>query len=83
MAGKHYSLEVKTEAIRMVVEPGMTHRAIEEVLGIRGRSRIKEWMRAYRREGQAAFTKPNGRPPSDQSEFERLRMENALLKKFR
>ncbi len=58
MAGKHYSLEVKTKAIRMAVELGMTHGAVEEVLGIRDRSRIKKWMRAYRREGLAPFTKP-------------------------
>jgi hypothetical protein len=40
----------------------------------------------YRREGAVAFCKPIGRPrknpQSEPAELERLRMENALLKKF-
>jgi hypothetical protein len=39
----------------------------------------------YRKEGEASFHKPIGRPlkaEAEQRELERLRMENALLKKF-
>ena len=39
----------------------------------------------YRREGASAFGKVKGRPrksENEQAELERLRMENALLKKF-
>lgn len=89
MAGKkgmtHYSSVVKEEAIRMVVEQKMTRRAVAQALGITDHHRIKIWMRAYRREGFAAFHKPKGRPPKEPSEtgeLERLRMENTLLKKF-
>jgi len=39
----------------------------------------------YRKEGELSFLKPKGRPrksENEQSELKRLRMENALLKKF-
>ena len=82
----HYSVEVKQEAVRRFLEEGNTYREIAEQLGIRQAERIKVWVRQYRREGMAAFTKPIGRPrkqaESEQSELERLRMENALLKKL-
>jgi transposase-like protein len=89
MAGKrgmaHYNSAVKGQAIRMVIEHGMTHRAVAAALGIRDLDRVKKWMRAYRREGLTAFHKSKGRRRKDQGEtgeLERLRMENALLKKF-
>ena len=40
---------------------------------------------AYQREGEAAFLKPIGRPRKEEAEartLKRLKMENALLKKF-
>jgi len=84
--GKHYAREVKLEALRMYFEEGMTQRAITEALGIRDRGRVKKWVSAYRREGTQAFSKPIGRPrkqtESEGAELERLRMENALLKKL-
>ncbi len=83
----HYTIEVKQEAVRRFLEEGYTYREIAEQLGIRQAERIKVWVRQYRREGIAAFTKTIGRPrkqvESEQSELERLRMENALLKKLR
>lgn len=81
----HYSLEVKQEAIRLREEAEMSYAQIAERLGIRKAARIEAWYRAYRREGEQAFHKPIGRPCKDQGEqetIERLRMENALLKKF-
>jgi len=42
-------------------------------------------VRMYRQEGEQSFYKPIGRPlkaEAGQRELERLRMENALLKKF-
>jgi len=89
MSGKkgqsHYPYELQARAIRLVLEQGMTYPAVTAALGIRDPGRVKVWMRAYRREGLAAFHKPKGRPRADQREereLERLRMENALLKKF-
>lgn len=89
MAGKkgmtHYSQDVKMRAVQMFFQAGLSYGAITRALAIRDPGRVKVWVRAYRREGAAAFTKPIGRPrikSTEQSELERLRMENALLKKF-
>jgi len=82
----HYSIEVKHEAVRLFLEDGYTYRAIANQLEIRQAGRIKVWVRQYRREGLVAFIRPIGRPrkqpESEQGELERLRMENALLKKL-
>jgi len=83
---KHYPKELKLEAIRMFFEEGMTRAAIREALGLRSVGRVKVWVQRYRREGIATFDKPIGRPRKDEesekAELERLRMENALLKKY-
>ncbi len=81
----HYSVEVKQEAVRLVVEDHLTYADVAAQLEIRKAERIEVWVRMYRREGELSFHKPIGRPPksqSEQRELERLRMENALLKKF-
>ena len=90
MAGKkgktHYSAETKLEAVRMFFEEGMTRAEITKALGLGSEGRVKVWTRQYRREGAAAFSKAIGRPrkvvESEQEELVRLRMENALLKKY-
>jgi len=80
---QHYSAELKAEAVRRFVEEGKPYRAIAEELGIRKAERIEVWVRDFRREGQAGISRPKGRPrKGEQSELERLRMENDLLKKF-
>jgi transposase-like protein len=83
---KHYLVETKLDAIRLFYEEGKTRAEITEMLGLRSEGRVETWVRQYRREGMQAFTKPIGRPrkqaESEQAELERLRMENALLKKF-
>jgi transposase-like protein len=81
----HYSRELKEQAVRMHLEQGMTYPAITHALKLRDPNRAKVWVRAYRREGWTAFTKPRGRLRAEnreQAELTRLRMENALLKKF-
>lgn len=90
MAGKkgmkHYPREIKLEAVRLFFEEGMTKREITQALDIRSEGRVKIWVRQYRQEGKAAFFKPTGRPRKQaedpEAEMERLRMENALLKKL-
>lgn len=90
MSGKkgmtHYPKEVKLEVVRMFFEEGMTRAEITTALGLRSEGRVEVWTRQYRREGVEAFNKPIGRPrkqeESEQAELERLRMENALLKKY-
>ena len=81
----HYKVEIKQEAVRLVLEEHMTYAAVAARLGIRKAERIKAWVGMYRREGELSFHKPIGRPvkmESEEREVERLRMENALLKKF-
>lgn len=82
----HYDREVKRKAVKLYLEEHHNYTTIAKELGIRKSARIEAWVRMYRYEGEASFCKPIGRPPkgeSDQRELERLRMENALLKKFR
>lgn len=81
----HYKVEIKQEAVRLVQEERMTYAAVADKLKIRKADRIKAWVGMYRREGELSFHKPIGRPlktESEEREVERLRMENALLKKF-
>lgn len=92
MAGKkgmkHYSRELKLEAVRMFYEEGKTHKEITESLGIRDRKRTKKWMQQYREYGETAFRKKRrgpGRPPKKENTaayIAQLEMEVELLKKF-
>lgn len=87
--GKHYTKEVKLEAVRLF-ETGKTHKEITEALGIRDPQRTKKWIRAYREKGIEAFEKiarsgTSGRRPkkeNSQAYIARLEMEVVLLKKF-
>ena len=81
----HYKVEVKQEAARLILEEHLTYAAVAARLEIRKSERIEAWVRKYRQEGELSFHKPIGRPPkseAEERELERLRMENALLKKF-
>jgi len=81
----HYRVEIKQEAVRLVLEEHQTYAAVAARLALRKAGRIKAWVRMYRQEGELSFHKPIGRPLKSQAEereLERLRMENALLKKF-
>jgi transposase-like protein len=80
----HYSLETKLLAIQLHERDGFTYAEVAEKLEIRIPERIKAWYRAYRREGELAFHKHIGRPYKQppQETLEKLRRENALLKKF-
>ena len=82
---RDYSLETKLEAIRLWQEEGMPQKEIVAQLGIQDPKRVKAWLRAYRKEGEAGLKKPRrGRPPKDKHSLEnrikRLEMENTLLK---
>ena len=55
---KDYPLETKLEAIRLWEEEDLTYKEITEELEIRDPKRVKEWMRIYRKEGQAGLKKP-------------------------
>jgi transposase-like protein len=82
----HYPQELKVKAVKLHIEQGLSYAQIAEQLKIRKAARIEAWCRAYQQEGEPAFQKPIGRPRKDEPEamtIARLRMENALLKKFR
>ena len=81
---RHYSLETKLLAIQLHEQEGLTYAQVAERLEIRKPDRIRAWYWAYRREGELAFHKHIGRPykQSPQETLEKLRRENALLKKF-
>jgi transposase-like protein len=81
----HYKVETKQEAVRLVLEEHLTYAVVAAQLEIRKAERIKVWVRMYRGEGEPSFHKRIGRPlkaEREEREVERLRMENALLKKF-
>ena len=81
----HYALDVKREAVRLVEEEQLSYAEVAKRLEIRKAERIERWVAMYRQEGELSFHKPKGRPrqvEDEQSELKRLRMENALLKKF-
>lgn len=81
-----YPKEVKQEAIRMHLEESKTYQEITELLRIRDPHRVRNWVYEYRRDGEVTFGKRRGRKrkvENEQSELVRLRMEVALLKKYR
>jgi transposase len=82
---RHYGIEVKREAVRLVEEENLSYGEVAKRLEIRKAERIERWVAMYRKEGELSFHKAKGRPrkiENEQSELKRLRMENALLKKF-
>ena len=89
MSGKKgmrkYPIELKLEAVRLYYEEGKTRAEITAELGIGNASAVKEWGKRYRQAGVSGLKKTRGRPrksETEPAELERLRMENALLKKF-
>jgi len=87
---KHYSREVKLEAVRLYNEEGKAQAQIIEELGICNTRQVKRWLHQYRQEGERAFEKQRrkglvGRRPKQEKReayIARLEMENDLLKKF-
>ena len=87
---KHYPVATKLEVVRLYQEEGQSYKEITELLGIRDSDRVKQWLRDYRRSGEAAFHRDpasykGGRPPkreNTEAYIARLEMENDLLKKF-
>jgi transposase-like protein len=56
----HYKVEVKQEAVRLVLEEHWTYVAVAARLEIRKVERIEAWVGMYRREGELSFHKPIG-----------------------
>ena len=82
---RHYRIEVKREAVRLVEEESLSYGDVAKRLAIRKEEWIERWVAMFRKDGELSFHKAKGRPrkvENEQSELKRLRMENALLKKF-
>lgn len=81
---KHYTQEVKLEAIRLHVEEKWTYRQINEHFGIQDKDRMKRWMRKYREQGEFGLLDQRGRREEyiDQDRcVQKLKRENEMLKK--
>ncbi|MBK9779231.1 MAG: hypothetical protein IPP55_04160 [Anaerolineales bacterium] len=77
---KHYRVEIKQEAVRLVLEEHLTYAAVATRLEIRKPNGSKFGYGSIERK-EASFHKPIGRPlksQAEEQELERLRMENAL-----
>lgn len=81
-----YTSEYKLEAVRLVVNKGLSFREASEKLGIR-ESMLRRWKDKWSKEGDDAFP-GNGKLPARDAEMtklieenRRLRMERDLLKK--
>lgn len=90
-----YSFETKVAAVRAVTDEGMTKAEAMAKFGIASPSSFKKWLKAYREDGVDALRpKPKGRPAGAKAnrkettreqelerEVQKLRAENAYLKK--
>jgi transposase len=80
---KTYSFELKKKAVEMRLQ-GIPKAKVAEELGIQDISRLKVWMRKYRKEGFAGLVDRRGRR-KEYKDLERrlkwLEMENEILKK--
>jgi len=65
-----YSQSVRDEVVKAVLGGGRTHTMLAEEFGV-GRSTIQNWMRQYRRSGDASLTQHEKRP-QDWTREERL-----------
>ena len=81
----HYSPEIKWEVIDMKLN-GSTTKEIMNKLGIKNKSQIMTWLRWYKNGETHRFNQPVGKQYTygkgvlEESEIERLRMENKQLK---
>jgi transposase len=81
---KTYSFELK-KAVEMRLQ-GIPKAKVAEELGIQDISRLKVWMRKYRKEGFSGLVDRRGRRKEYKEDLERrlkwLEVENEVLKKW-
>lgn len=93
-----YSFEFKLDVVRKVIDEGATAQQVAQQYRLSSATLVQTWVRTYRRLGEDGLKpKPKGRQPKDadsssqqltdlarlEQENERLRAENAYLKKLR
>ena len=79
-----YSYETKHSVVTRYLE-GESRKDLMKEYGVRNDSQVEEWVRIYKREGNEGLKpKQRGRRKKtiEQTEIERLRMENEILKKI-
>ncbi|MCO6510045.1 MAG: transposase [Aridibacter famidurans] len=81
-----YSSEFKFDAVRLVVEEGLSQAEVARRLGITANS-ISDWVRAYKKDKGQAFPGKGRQTPEQEKirqlekENRELRMERDILKK--
>jgi transposase len=78
MARKTYTREFKLQAVRMMVEQGLSVSEVARQLGV-GENCLRVWRAAAKDQGDAAFAGP-GNLSAEQQELCRLRAEVARLR---
>ena len=80
MTGKKpvYTDEFRFDAVRLVLDEGLTKAEVSRRLGINQNS-LGKWVKAYKSHGKDAFP-GKGRQTPEQEELRRLREENRQLK---
>lgn len=71
---RKFSEEYKTDAVKMVLENGVSIRIVSKDLGI-GRSTLEKWVRADRSNDKEGII-----PTSEREELRKLKAENHKLK---
>ncbi len=75
---KRYRDEFKLDAVRLVLDEGLTKAEVSRRLGV-GQDSLGKWVRAYKNSNEKAFTK-KAELTEEQKEMRRLREENRQLK---
>ena len=73
-----YTNEFKKDAVRLVLEEGLSQAEVSRRLGVTANS-VGEWVKAVKKDGKHAFP-GKGRQTPEQEEIRRLRKENRELK---
>ena len=81
MTRKRYSREFKLEAVKLVVEQGLTATQASQDLGINA-NMLTRWKKQYLEDSSFAFPGKGKLKPQDE-ELHRLRRENARLREER
>lgn len=83
----HYPIELKMQAIRLVVDENMSLREVAKELGIRNKTQVLNWVKNYKSgmdfESQGLRKgRPKAKFASMEEEMAYLRAENEYLKKL-
>ena len=73
-----YSREFKIQAVKMVVEQGLSVSEVAEDLGVHANV-LRKWKNQFAEDAQQAFP-GNGKLSAEQEELRRLRQENRQLR---